>query len=135
MIEDEELRAIVESSGFGAMLGGMITVEGEGGLWTLTPTPDLIGNPLVPALHGGAVTAFLQLACGAAVAHRLDRTVLPRPVSANVQFLAPVRLENVCTLPSLRRVGRRIAVVHADAWQADPSVSVCAVQCEFSLAD
>lgn len=135
MIVDDRLRAIVGLSGFGAMLCEMITVEGEGGLWTLTPTPDLIGNPLVPALHGGAVIAFLQLACGAAVAHRLGRTVLPRLVSANVQFLAPGRLENVCTLPSIRRIGRRIAVVHAEAWQVDPGVSVCAVQCEFSLAD
>lgn len=135
MIMDDRLRAIVESSGFGAWLGEMIAVADERGLWTLTPTPDLIGNPLVPALHGGAVTAFLQHACGAAVSHRLDRTVLPRLVSANVQFLAPVRLENICTLPAIRRVGRRIAVVHAEAWQADPGVSVCAVQCEFSLAD
>lgn len=135
MIVEDELRAIVESSGFGAMLGEMITVEGEGGLWTLTPTPDLIGNPLVPALHGGAVTAFLQLVCGAAVAKRLKRKAMPRLISANAQFLAPMRPEDISTLPGIRRIGRRVAVVHAEAWQADPGVSVCAVQCEFSLAD
>jgi acyl-coenzyme A thioesterase PaaI-like protein len=135
MTGDEALRAIVTSCGFGAKLGEMIAIADGGRTWTLSPSHDLIGNPLLPALHGGAVTAFIQLACGGAVARASDRPVLPRLISANVQFLAPMRLQDISTMPVIRRIGRRVAVVHAEAWQADREQPVCAAQCEFSLTD
>lgn len=135
MIGEEVLRSIVASCGFGAKLGQMIVIAKDDHTWTLSPSNDLIGNPLLPALHGGAVTAFIQLACGAAVARASGRSVLPRLISANVQFLAPMRLQDISTVPVIRRIGRRVAAVHADAWQTDREQPVCAVQCEFSLAD
>ena len=125
---------IVASSGFGNKLGGMIDVE-KGGIWVLSPSPELIGNPFLQALHGGAVTAFLQLACGSVVARQIDRPTLPRLISTNVQFLAPVLLQQVLARPIVRRVGRRVAFIHAEAWQDDPNVPVCAIQCEFSVSD
>ncbi len=131
---DGRLATIIASSAFGAKLGEMIEVTQDGLTWTLSPRPDLIGNPLLPALHGGAATAFLELACGAIVAHSLDREVLPRLISVNVQFLAPMRLRDITTQPTILRTGRRIAVVHADAWQEDFSSPVCAAQCEFALS-
>ncbi|MFD1961517.1 PaaI family thioesterase [Novosphingobium panipatense] len=70
----------------------MISVEEAGALWKLSPTAELVGNPLAQALHGGAITAFLELACGAVLSHRLDRNCLPQLISINVQFLAPMRL-------------------------------------------
>lgn len=126
--------AIIASSAFGARLGEMIEVTQDGLIWTLSPGGDMIGNPLLPALHGGAVTAFLELACGAVVARGLDWEILPRLISVNVQFLAPMRLRDVTARPAIRRMGRRVAVVHVDAWQEDPDAPVCAAQCEFALS-
>ncbi|WP_444562528.1 hypothetical protein [Agrobacterium sp.] len=63
MSMDNRVSAIVASSGFGAKLGDMIDVSEGRALCTLLPRPESIRNPLRPALHGGAVTAFLELAC------------------------------------------------------------------------
>ncbi len=112
----------------------MIFMEEDGLTWRLSPGPDLIGNPLIPAVHGGAVTAFLELACGAVVAHRLNLSVLPRLVSVNIQFLAPTRLRDLVARPVIRRIGKRAAVVHADTWQENPGAPVCTAQCDFSLS-
>tara|TARA_R110000868_G_scaffold36963_10_gene130809 strand:+ start:624 stop:1034 length:411 start_codon:yes stop_codon:yes gene_type:complete len=132
MSMDERVAALVASSGFGAKLGDMIDVSEEGALWTLSPRPELIGNPLLPALHGGAVTAFLELACSVIVARGLDRSILPRLISVNVQFLTPIRLRDVMARPDVRRIGRRVAVVHIEAWQDIPGIPGCAAQFEFS---
>jgi acyl-coenzyme A thioesterase PaaI-like protein len=132
MSMDQRVAAIVASSSFGAKLGGMIDVSEDGALWTLAPRPELIGNPPLPALHGGAVTAFLELACGGVVARRLERSVLPRLISLNVQFLTPIRLRDVRARPDIRRIGRRVAVVHIEAWQDNPGSPACAAQFEFS---
>lgn len=125
------ITGILASSGFSSKLAEMISVGDPGDLWKLSPTADLIGNPLGPALHGGAVTAFLELASGAVLALQLDRNRLPQLVSINVQFLAPMRLAPVMARPNLRRIGRRVAVAHIDAWQDGPDAIVCAAQCEF----
>ena len=78
------------------------------------------------------MTAFLELACSVAVARRLERSILPRLISLNVQFLTPIRLRNVMARPDVRRIGRRVAVVHIEAWQDNPGIPGCAAQCEFS---
>lgn len=129
---DQRVAAIVASSAFGAKLGEMVDVTKDGMLWTLSPRPELIGNPLLPALHGGAVTAFLELACSVVIALRLDQSTLPRLISLNVQFLTSMRLRDVMARPDIRRIGRRVAVVHVEAWQDNPGAPGCAAQFEFS---
>ena len=109
----------------------MIDIAEGGTLWTLSPTPDLIGNPVVRALHGGAVAGFLELACGAVLARELDHQSIPRLISMNVQFLASMRLAPVIARPQVRRIGRRVAVAQIEAWQDDPDALVCTAQCEF----
>ncbi|MBN8816511.1 MAG: thioesterase family protein [Sphingomonas sp.] len=134
MTLDPHSAACMTTSGFSAKLGAMIDVAEAGAAWTLSPTPELIGNPIVPALHGGAVTAFLELASGIELARRLERDDLPRLISANVQFLASMRLERLIAFPRVVRVGRRVAVVHIQASQGHPATVVCAAQFEFFVA-
>lgn len=131
MSGDAKIHAILASSGFSSKLAKMISVEEAGAIWKLSPTAEVVGNPLAQALHGGAVTAFLELACGGVLSHRLEQNRLPQLISINVQFLAPMRLAPVMARPNPRRIGRRVAVAHVDAWQDSPDTIVCAAQCEF----
>ncbi len=131
MSPDARTAAILAASGFSSKLGKMIDIAEGGTLWTLSPTPDLIGNPVVRALHGGAVAGFLELACGAVLARELDHQSIPRLISMNVQFLASMRLAPVIARPQVRRIGRRVAVAQIEAWQDDPDALVCTAQCEF----
>lgn len=120
-------------SGFARTLGALMTDNGEG--FILSPTGDLVGNPLLPALHGGAVASFLELAAQLALTRVL---ALPRPpqlISVNLQFVAPARLSVLSTAPKVRRVGRRIAVVHAEAFHEEGARTVCFANLEFSTND
>ena len=98
---------------FARLLGTMMTQSGE--TFTLIPREELVGNSLLPALHGGAIASFLELAAQLALSRTLSPGQSSRLISVNLQFLAPVRLVAVSTTPTLMRVGRRIAVVHAEA--------------------
>jgi len=128
---DTRTAAIVAASGFSSKLGKMIDVAEGGMLWTLSPTSDLIGNPVMRALHGGAVTAFLEFPCGVVLARQLDHHRMPRLISMNVQFLASMRVAKVIARPQVRRIGRRVAVAQVEAWQDEPDALVCTAQCEF----
>lgn len=128
---DERTVEIMGSSAFGSKLGDMINVTEDGSLWTLSPTNDFIGNPVIPALHGGAISAFLELVCGALLARELDLVRIPQLISLNMQFLASTRLAPVIARPQVLRIGRRVAVAQAEAWQDGPAALVCTAQCEF----
>ncbi|WP_066777144.1 PaaI family thioesterase [Sphingomonas sp. CCH5-D11] len=130
-MSDGAVKACAGRNGFAKLLGTMMTQSGE--TFTLIPTDELVGNPILPALHGGAIASFLELAAQLA----LSRAISPRPssrlISVNLQFLAPVRPVAISTTPTLMRVGRRVAVVHAEAVERDGTGRLCHAQLEFAL--
>lgn len=120
-------------SGFAQLLGAMMTESGDA--FILTPVEDLIGNHLLPALHGGAVAAFLELAAKHTLERKLPSGKCPTLISVNLQFLASARLDALVTTPQVRRLGRRIAVVHAEAFHRGDPAAVCLAQLEFAVHD
>ena len=118
-------------NGFARLLGTMMTQSGE--TFTLIPREELVGNSLLPALHGGAIASFLELAAQLALSRTLSPGQSSRLISVNLQFLAPVRLVAVSTTPTLMRVGRRIAVVHAEAVEPSGTGRLCLAQLEFAV--
>lgn len=120
-------------SPFSKMLGLVELTDEPVPTFALRARAILVGNPLIPALHGGAVAAFLEAASAIVLARALGMDQLPRSISANLGFLASGRLIDITTQPSIRRIGRRIAVVHADAWQDETSVPICSAQFDFEM--
>ncbi len=125
------VRAHTGRNGFAKLLGTMMTQSGE--TFTLIPSEELVGNPILPALHGGAIASFLELAAQLALSRTLSPGRSSRLISVNLQFLAPVRLGAISTTPTLMRVGRRVAVVHAEAVERDGAGKLCLAQLEFAL--
>ena len=58
---DESLKALVDAVPYAQFLG--VTFERRGDELTATMRYDdkLIGNPMLPALHGGAIAAFMEV--------------------------------------------------------------------------
>lgn len=114
-------------------------VEGrweDNGLTALLPfRPNLIGNMQLPALHGGAQGAFLEIAALTRLALELPAGARqPLTVGVTVEYLRPGRAQDTFTRPVIKRLGRRIANVHAEAYQDDPAVPIALLQGRFLLA-
>jgi len=96
---------------------------------------DLIGNTRLPAVHGGAVGAFLEIAGLVALTLPLDASAKrPLTVGVTVEYLRPARARDTFARPIIKRQGRRIANVHVEAWQDDPAAPVALLQGRFLLA-
>lgn len=93
--------------------------------------PHLIGNPLVPALHGGVIGAFLEMTAMVqlAVAENLDQ--IPKPVGVSVQYLRSAKPVSTYAEARINRVGRTIANVEARAWQDARENPVALLQAHF----
>ncbi len=113
-------RALIEtlmSAPYVARFGVRLDQRGNE-LTGILPFEDhLVGNPLIPALHGGAVGAFLEIVASASLlaSQPLDR--LPKPIDVAIDYLRPARAQDVYARAVLARSGRRVANVRVEAWQ------------------
>ena len=100
---------------------------------------DLIGNPALPALHGGATAAFLEVTSiielawtGAwedMEAGRLDaaaqdpgrRVRMPKTIGFTGDYLRSGLPRDAYARARVNRSGRRYASVHVEAWQDNRS--------------
>ena len=114
-----------------------LTSEQDGDVLTVTmPFADrLIGNPLLPALHGGSTAALLEFAAVAQVALLYPRLRLPRPINVTVAYLRSGRPVDVHARASIRKAGRRVAHVEATAWQGDEDQPMASLSAHFLVAE
>jgi uncharacterized protein (TIGR00369 family) len=97
--------------------------------------PELIGNPLLPALHGGAVAGFaetaavLHLLAGAAAPAALP----PRGVDFSIDFLRSAGPADVLASCTTVRLGRRVALVHITLWQDDARRPIASARAHLLL--
>ncbi|MEL7489406.1 MAG: PaaI family thioesterase [Pseudomonadota bacterium] len=90
-----------------------------------------IGNPVIRALHGGVITAFLEFSAGAVLeAHTKQRA---QAVNIAIDFLRSSKAVDMEARVTIRRLGRRIAFAEAIGWQDDENNPVAAAQCCFRM--
>ncbi|QDH73793.1 PaaI family thioesterase [Brevundimonas sp. M20] len=114
---------------------GLLTRR-DGDLLTVTmPFADrLIGNPVLPALHGGSTAAMLELTAVAQVAVLYPRLELPRPINVTVTYLRSGRPQDVYARARISKAGRRVAHVQAEAWQDDEANPIASLSAHFLVA-
>ncbi len=136
---DAALRALVAGVPYIQFLG--ITFERHGDELTALLAYDekLIGNPMLPALHGGVTAAFLEVAAIIELSWsylwediesgKIDpRTIdpkhlprLPKTIDFTVDYLRSGLPRDAYARARVNRSGRRYASVHVEAWQDNRS--------------
>ncbi len=91
----------------------------------------LIGNPMIPALHGGVIGAFMEITAMAQLAATTGTEAPPRPINVSVQYLRSGRPADSFAVATINRVGRRIASVSVMAWQDDRDRAIASLQAHF----
>ena len=98
-----------------------ITLERSAGeLLTVMRFGDhLIGNPTLPALHGGTLGALLESAAVFELLWRVDLSTVPKVINITVDYLRSGQPVDTFARARLSRQGRRVANVSVQAWQDD----------------
>ncbi len=93
----------------------------------------LIGNPVLPALHGGAIGAFMEITAMIQLAFETGITAIPKPIGITIDYLRSGKPVDLYGRAHITKQGRRVATVHAEAWQEDRSRPVAAAHGHFLL--
>src|SRR5262249_24704948 len=115
---------------YAAFLGVRLEAGDVGRVPVLPFDPKLIGNPILPSLHGGVVASFLELAALA----RLDlEGRRARTIDITVDYLRPARPVTFYAEARILKLGRRAANVAVEAWQESRDSPVAALRGHFMI--
>jgi uncharacterized protein (TIGR00369 family) len=113
---------------------GVADIAGEM-LCRMTYTPKLIGNSLLPALHGGTLGALLESAAVFELLLQSDTERVPKVISLTVDFLRSGKPQDTFAKALITRQGRRVANVRVEAWQDDRTRPIASAHALFLLAE
>lgn len=129
---DEALAALVGGVPYIGFMGITFDRRGDELTGVMAFDDKLIGNPALPALHGGATAAFLEVTAiielgWALLWPRIEEGTsdgaagplprLPRTIDFTVDYLRTGLPRDAYARARVNRSGRRYASVHVEAWQ------------------
>jgi acyl-coenzyme A thioesterase PaaI-like protein len=91
----------------------------------------LIGNPALPALHGGTLGALLESTAIFELLWQSATVVLPKTINLTIDYLRSAAPVDTFCRGVVTRHGRRVANVRAEAWQEDRSRPVALASAHF----
>jgi uncharacterized protein (TIGR00369 family) len=105
---------------------------GKDGTLVMPFSPKIIGNPILPAIHGGATGAFLETTAIVGVTRELGVSP-PKPIGLTINYLRSGRALDSYASVSIVKQGRRVVAFEARAWQDDPAKPIASAFGHFML--
>ncbi len=115
-------------------LGITVEATADGLMCRLGENPMLIGNPMIPALHGGVVGALLESAAVMQLLWAQETVTLPKTIDFSIDYLRSVKPRQTYASGVITKHGRRVANVRVEAWQDDRSRPVATAHVHMLLA-
>lgn len=132
---DAALARLAEAAPYHRYIGVSFSRMGDELTARLNYDWSLIGNPVLPALHGGVVGAFLEITAqmqlawdqvwtemeaGGDRAEAIHAGRFPKPpktIDLTVDYLRSGRPRDAYARATVQKAGRRVANVRVEAWQ------------------
>jgi uncharacterized protein (TIGR00369 family) len=113
---------------------GIRAVVKDGAVSLVMPfAQHLVGNPVLPALHGGVIGSLLETAAIVQVVWETRAPKMPKPVDITVDYLRTGRPVETYARARIARQGRRVVNVHAELWQEDEAKPIAALRGHFLI--
>lgn len=140
MIHKAVLREVHETGDVGALISlipyaetlGMSCVRfGDDVIFTLPPKDSNLGNPILPAIHGGVLGGFMEMSAMLYLMLNQDAGGLPRIVDFSIDYLRAGLNQNTFAECRLTRQGKRVANVTVSCWQKSRSEPIATARAHF----
>jgi uncharacterized protein (TIGR00369 family) len=130
----DRLQQFLDRVPYVRFLGMRAELAGDEMTAILPYSPHLVGNAAIPALHGGVLGAFMEMTALIQLSIDQQGRRLPKTIDVTVEYLRPGRAMTTFARAEVRKVGRRIANVHVEAWQEERAAPVTALRGHFLLS-
>jgi uncharacterized protein (TIGR00369 family) len=129
------LEAVLARIPYAAHLGVRAELAGDEMTAVLPFSEHLIGNPQLPALHGGVIGGFMELTAVIQLSIAQHGRGTPKPIDVTVEYLRSGRPVTTYARAEVKKVGRRIANVQVEAWQDSRASPIAALRGHFLVGE
>ncbi|WP_340149417.1 PaaI family thioesterase [uncultured Sneathiella sp.] len=114
---------------------GLRLEKTDGRLTCILPEDKkFIGNPTLPALHGGVIGAFLESTALVHLFATQEVTRLPKIINITVEYLRSGKPIETYAEAVVTKPGRRVANMRIEAWQKDRDRPIAAAHANFLVS-
>lgn len=130
---DARLNDLIGGIPYAKFLG--ITAERMGDELTTTMHFDdqLIGNPMLPAIHGGVIGALMEVTAIVQLAWLAPDHGLPKTIDIGIDYLRSGKPLDTYARAIIFKPGRRVANVRVEAWQEERARPIAALHGHFLM--
>ncbi|HAX04980.1 MAG TPA: thioesterase [Acidimicrobiaceae bacterium] len=113
---------------------GLEVQRGDVGVLVHLPCREaLIGNFMLPALHGGVLGALIELTARVAAQSQDTDKRCPRIIDSHINYLRSAKARSTFARAEIVRQGRRSSLVSVTCWQGEESKPIASGQVQLLL--
>ncbi len=131
----DDYSSILDFIPYAKFIGVTITQDQQGWLFTLATEPDNVGNPITPALHGGVIAGFMEVAAALAQMLTSQEPTIPKIINFSIDYIRAAGVKPTYARCSIVRQGKRIANITVLAWQTDELQPIATARTHFLLGE
>jgi uncharacterized protein (TIGR00369 family) len=130
-----DIAALLASVPYCAWLGLSARIEDGALVLDMPFDAKLVGNPVLPALHGGVTGSLLETAAIVQILWETGAGAMPRTIDITIDYLRTGRAHTSHARAYIVRQGRRVVSARAEMWQDDIAKPVASFRGHFLVAN
>ena len=132
-LTQRDLDRVLAAIPYARFLGLRAQRDGDDLILLMPGHERVIGNPVLPALHGGAVGALLESTAIFKLLWDTHPDRVPKTINITVDYLRSGRVQDTWARAVITKEGRRVANVQVRAFQADENKPIAVAHAHFLL--
>ncbi|MBW4936263.1 PaaI family thioesterase [Marinobacter sp. F4206] len=133
--ETGDYSRLLRSIPYATFIGLECDQFGDDLIFRLPKKEENLGNPILPAIHGGVIGGFMELSAAIYLMMSQDCMRMPRIVDFSLDYLRAGLNRETYAECRLTRQGNRVANVMITAWQKSRSQPIAMARAHFLLED
>ncbi|UTA46461.1 PaaI family thioesterase [Simiduia sp. 21SJ11W-1] len=120
---------------YARLLGVQAHQTAQGLRFLMPASPGNVGNPTLPALHGGAIGGCMETAAALHLLMTMDTLKVPKIVDFSIDYVRAGKLKDTWVSCDVVRQGRRLVNIGISAWQTREEEPIARARAHFLLGD
>ncbi len=126
-----DIGPFVDAIPYARFAGITARLEGSTVIARLANSQHIVGNPMLPAIHGGVIGAFLENTAIMQLLWATESEGLPKIITITIDYLRSAGAQDTFARAEVTKLGARVANVRMMAWQNDPAKPVASANANF----
>ncbi|WP_394133078.1 PaaI family thioesterase [Shewanella maritima] len=132
-IELNDYSYLLEKVPYSQFIGMSVERFGDEMVFKLPTKGSNIGNPILPAIHGGVIAGFMEMSAIVQLMVFMQAKKVPKIIDFSIDYLRAGLHQDTFAECKITRQGRRVANVSINCWQSNRKQLIATARAHFLL--